>query len=49
MAFGRLSNAIPVLAEDRSRPTCGVERECLGHDVTEVIDFITTKASKEVE
>lgn len=36
----RVDNAIRVPAEQRACPTCGIERACIGHDVTEVIELI---------
>ena len=36
----RVENVIPVPAEERPCPTCGAERVCIGHDVTEIIDLI---------
>lgn len=36
----RVENVIPVPAEQRPCPTCGAERACIGHDVTEVVDLI---------
>lgn len=36
----RVDNPIPVPADQRACPACGAERDCIGHDVTEVIDLI---------
>jgi transposase len=36
----RTRNEIKVPAAERACPRCGRERECIGHDVTEVIDLI---------
>jgi transposase len=36
----RIPNPLPVPAAERPCPRCGVERTCIGHDVTEVIDLI---------
>lgn len=36
----RVDNPIQVPAAERKCPQCGRERECIGHDVTEVIDLI---------
>jgi transposase len=36
----RVANPIPVPEGERRCPKCGVERKCIGHDVTEVIDLI---------
>ena len=36
----RIENLIPVPAEERRCPKCGKERECIGHEVTEVIELI---------
>jgi transposase len=36
----RVDNLIIVPAEQRGCPTCGAERACIGHDVTEVIELI---------
>lgn len=40
-----VENLIPVPADERSCPRCGVERVCIGHDVTEVIDLVRPKSS----
>ena len=36
----RVDNLIAVPADQRACPTCGAERTCIGHDVSEVIDLI---------
>jgi transposase len=36
----RVDNLIRVPQEQRPCPRCGIERQCIGHDVTEVIDLI---------
>jgi transposase len=36
----RVDNPILVPEQQRPCPKCGVERQCIGHDVTEVIDLI---------
>lgn len=36
----RVENPIVVPAADRPCPTCGRERVCIGHDVTEVIELV---------
>lgn len=36
----RVANVIAVPPAERRCPTCGAERVCIGHDVTEVIDLI---------
>jgi transposase len=36
----RVANPILVPAAERPCPKCGVERKCIGHDVTEVIDLV---------
>lgn len=36
----RIDNPIAVPAEQRACPTCGGERKCIEHEVTEVIDLI---------
>lgn len=45
----RVDNPIPVPADERPCPTCGGERECAGHDATEVIDFIPAKVVVRVD
>lgn len=39
----RVDNPIAVPPEQRACPKCGVERVCIGHDVTEVIELIPAK------
>jgi transposase len=39
----RVDNPIAVPPEQRACPKCGRERECIGHDVTEVIELIPAK------
>lgn len=36
----RVENVIPVPEEERPCPKCGQVRDCIGHDVTEVVDLI---------
>jgi transposase len=36
----RIDNPIPVPEPERPCPECGLERECIGHDVTEIIELI---------
>jgi len=36
----RIDNSILVPADQRACPTCGTERVCIGHDITEVIELI---------
>jgi transposase len=36
----RIENPIDVPQEERRCPKCGAERQCIGHDVTEVIELI---------
>jgi transposase len=36
----RVDNPLLVPADQRACPTCGVERTCIGHDVTEVIELV---------
>jgi transposase len=36
----RVDNPIPVPAEERACPVCSTQRECIGHDTTEVIELI---------
>lgn len=36
----RVDNPIAVPADQRACPTCGAERTCIGHDLTEVIELI---------
>lgn len=39
----RVENKLDVPAEDRPCPLCGGERVCIGHEATEVLDFIPAK------
>ncbi|MBA3459948.1 MAG: IS66 family transposase [Deltaproteobacteria bacterium] len=39
----RVDNPITVPPEQRACPTCGGDRVCIGHDVTEVIELIPAK------
>jgi transposase len=39
----RVDNPIPVAAEERPCPTCGKERRCIGHDVSEVYELVPAK------
>ncbi len=36
----RIENIIPVPDEERSCPKCGAKRQCIGHDVSEVVELI---------
>jgi len=36
----RVDNPIPVPPDQRACPSCGEERRCFGHDITEVIELI---------
>ncbi len=36
----RVDNVIAVPDDQRSCPTCGAERKCIGHDITDVIELI---------
>ncbi len=36
----RVENVIPVPQEERACPRCGRERQCIGHDVSEVLDLV---------
>ncbi len=36
----RVENLIVVPNADRPCPSCGAERKCIGHDVTEVLDLV---------
>lgn len=45
----RVDNPISVPDEQRACPTCGAERECIGHDVTEVIDLIPARVIVRVD
>lgn len=41
--LARVDNPIEVPAAQRACPQCGVERTCIGHDVTEVIELVPAK------
>lgn len=45
----RVDNPIPVPAEERPCPTCGQERLCIGHDVTEVIELVPAQVIVRVD
>lgn len=45
----RVDNPIAVPDEQRPCPSCGAERECIGHDVTEVIDLIPARVIVRVD
>ena len=45
----RVINKIPVPDSKRACPKCGEERECIGHDVTEVIDLIPAQVVVRVD
>ena len=45
----RVENLIPVPAGKRACPVCGVERFCIGHDVTEVIDLVPAEVIVRVD
>ncbi len=45
----RIDNPIPVPEEERPCPKCGVERKCIGHDVTEVIELIPAEVVVRVD
>lgn len=45
----RVINKIPVPDAKRACPTCGSERECIGHDVTEVLDLIPAQVIVRVD
>ncbi len=45
----RVINKIPVADSKRACPRCGIERECIGHDVTEVIDLIPAQVIVRVD
>lgn len=38
--LARVDNPILVPAAQRACPQCGIERRCIGHDITEVIDLV---------
>ena len=45
----RIDNPIPVPESERACPKCGAERECIGHDVTEVIELIPAEVVVRVD
>lgn len=45
----RVVNKIPVPEAKRACPRCGRERECIGHDVTEVLDLIPAQVIVRVD
>ena len=45
----RIENLIPVPPEERGCPKCGKERECFGHDMTEVIELIPAEVVVRVD
>jgi len=45
----RVINKIPVPEAKRACPQCGGERECIGHDVTEVLDLIPAQVIVRVD
>jgi transposase len=45
----RIDNPIPVPQAERACPTCGAERECIGHDSTEVIDLLPAEVVVRVD
>lgn len=45
----RVDNLIKVPAAERPCPVCGVERACIGHDVTEVIELVPAKVIVRVD
>lgn len=45
----RVDNPIEVPASERACPVCQGERECIGHDVTEVIDLIPAEVIVRVD
>lgn len=45
----RIDNLIPVPPGERGCPKCGKERECFGHDVTEVIELIPAEVVVRVD
>ncbi len=47
--LARIDNPIPVPPDQRACPKCGVERECIGHDVTEVIELIPARVVVRVD
>jgi transposase len=45
----RIDNPIAVPAAERACPKCGKERECYGHDVTEVVELIPAEVVVRVD
>jgi transposase len=45
----RVENPIPVPTAERPCPCCGVERVCIGHDVTEVIELVPAEVIVRVD
>ena len=45
----RVENPIPVPEEKRRCPKCGGERECIGHDETEVLDLVPAEVIVRVD
>jgi transposase len=45
----RVDNLIAVPQAQRSCPTCGTERECIGHDVTEVLELLPAEVIVRVD
>jgi transposase len=45
----RIDNPIPVPAAERACPKCGKERECYGHDTTEVIELVPAEVVVRVD
>lgn len=45
----RVENSLAVPAAERVCPTCGAERACIGHDVTEVIELIPAQVIVRVD
>jgi len=45
----RVENPIAVPAAERACPSCGAERTCIGHDVTEVIELVPAQVIVRVD
>jgi transposase len=45
----RVDNPIPVPAEERACPICGMQRKCIGHDPTEVIELLPAEVIVRVD
>lgn len=45
----RIENPLTVVPEERPCPSCGAERKCIGHDVTEVVDLIPAEVVVRVD